>query len=202
MLIAAPRPRRAAQRDAADRARGGGRPADLAGGAGRARGPPAPGHRDRPGGGRQVPAAARAHRRARESSSRRRRCGAGSARPTAPGIAYWAFAEVLRGEFGMLDNDAARGRLGEAARRGRGALAPSCGEPASGRPSATPPLLGVPLGIEPPTSDAAAEAEDPQRMRETLFSAARGADRGDDAAHARWCWRSRTSTGPTRECST
>jgi len=93
----------------------------------------------------------------------------GQCPPYGAGIAYWAFAEVLREEFGLLDTDppdVAWEKLSSAVEE----LMAEIGEPDSGVRNAA--LLAAPLGIEPP-EDAPQPDEDPQRMREAMFSAAR-----------------------------
>ena len=93
----------------------------------------------------------------------------GQCPPYGAGIAYWAFAEVLREEFGLRDTDspeAAWEKLSSAV----AALMSEIGEAEAGERSAA--LLAMPLGIEPP-GDAPQPDPDPQRMREAMFSAAR-----------------------------
>jgi class 3 adenylate cyclase/tetratricopeptide (TPR) repeat protein len=88
------------------------------------------------------------------------------------GLAYWALAEIVRGTFEIVDTDDS-----EAAWRklhgGIEELVDSAGidEP----PERLAAALGRPLGIEPPQGAApeSAEHDDPQQMRERLFSAVR-----------------------------
>ena len=63
-------------------------------------------------------------------------------------------------------------------------------------------VIGRLLGIEAPAEASQLEGEDPQRMRESFFSAVRSVIEGDGAPPARSCSCSRTSTGPTTGCST
>jgi tetratricopeptide (TPR) repeat protein len=94
----------------------------------------------------------------------------GQCPPYGSGIAYWALAEVLRSEFDIVDKDppeAAWDKL----RHGVEALMRETGDPDSGERNAA--LIARPLGIEPPEEAPAADGEDPQRMREALFSAIR-----------------------------
>ncbi len=88
------------------------------------------------------------------------------------GLAYWALAEIVRGTFQIVDTDDA----GVAWRKLHGGIedlvAGSETEEPPGRLAAA---LGRPLGIEPPGGSGldGGEAEDPQQMRERLFSAVR-----------------------------
>jgi class 3 adenylate cyclase/tetratricopeptide (TPR) repeat protein len=93
----------------------------------------------------------------------------GQCPPYGAGIAYWAFAEVLREEFGLLDADSpevAWEKLSSAVAD----LMAELGDPDSGERNAA--LLAMPLGIEAPP-EAPQPDDDPQRMREAMFSAAR-----------------------------
>jgi class 3 adenylate cyclase len=88
------------------------------------------------------------------------------------GLAYWALGEIVRGTFEIVDTD----DTGAAWRKLHGGieeLVVAAGvEEAPERLAAA---LGRPLGIEPPQGAApeSAEHEDPQQMRERLFSAVR-----------------------------
>jgi class 3 adenylate cyclase/predicted ATPase len=99
----------------------------------------------------------------------------GQCPPYGAGIAYWALAEVLRDEFELLDTDTPA-TAWEKLRAGVQALMDEVGEPDAGERNAA--LLAVPLGIETPEESQPADADDPQRMREALFSAARGVVEG------------------------
>jgi class 3 adenylate cyclase/tetratricopeptide (TPR) repeat protein len=89
------------------------------------------------------------------------------------GIAYWALGEVIRGQFEIVDTDepdAAWAKL----RRGIEDLVSDAEteEP----PERLAALIARPLGIEPPhdlTSTQSFETEDPQQMRDRMFSAVR-----------------------------
>ncbi len=87
------------------------------------------------------------------------------------GLAYWALAEVIRGQFEIVDtddSDVAWSKL----RRGIVHLVSEAetGEP----PERIAAIIARPLGIETPDEVAAAtEADDPQQMRDRLFSAIR-----------------------------
>ncbi len=93
----------------------------------------------------------------------------GQCPPYGSGIAFWALAEVLRGEFEILDTDPPE-TAWDKLRSGVESLMREAGDPDSGERNAA--LIARPLGIEPPEPPAA-EADDPQRMREALFSAIR-----------------------------
>jgi class 3 adenylate cyclase/tetratricopeptide (TPR) repeat protein/ribosomal protein L40E len=99
----------------------------------------------------------------------------GQCPPYGAGIAYWALVEVLREEFELLDTDTPA-TAWEKLRSGVQALMDEVGEPDAGERNAA--LLAVPLGIETPEESQPADADDPQRMREALFSAARGVTEG------------------------
>jgi class 3 adenylate cyclase len=99
----------------------------------------------------------------------------GQCPPYGTGIAYWALVEVLREEFELLDTDAPA-TAWEKLRTGVEVLMDEAGEPDAGERNAA--LLAVPLGIETPEEAKPADADDPQRMREALFSAARAVIEG------------------------
>jgi class 3 adenylate cyclase/tetratricopeptide (TPR) repeat protein len=88
------------------------------------------------------------------------------------GLAYWALGEVVRGTFEIADTDDASSAWGKL-NRGIAALvaASDTDEPAERVAAA----LGRPLGIEPPGRNGVetSEHEDPQQMRDRLFSATR-----------------------------
>ncbi len=86
------------------------------------------------------------------------------------GLAYWALGEIVRGTFEIVDTD----DTGAAWRKLSGGVeelvaGSETEEPAERLAAA----LGRPLGIERPGEPSAAEVEDPQQMRERLFSAVR-----------------------------
>src|SRR3954470_16697334 len=106
----------------------------------------------------------------------------GQCPPYGSGIAYWALAEVLNDEFEIRDTDtpdAAWEKLRSAVIQ----LMTELGDESAGERNAA--LLAIPLGLEPPEERDARvprsgatrveEVDDPQRMREALFSAARAA---------------------------
>ena len=95
----------------------------------------------------------------------------GQCPPYGAGIAYWALAEVLNDEFEIRDTDAPEAAW-EKLRAGVTELMRELGDEASGERNAA--LLAIPLGLEPPEELQPSE-DDPQRMREALFSAARAA---------------------------
>jgi class 3 adenylate cyclase/tetratricopeptide (TPR) repeat protein/ribosomal protein L40E len=94
----------------------------------------------------------------------------GQCPPYGAGVAYWALAEVLREEFEIIDTDTPEAAW-EKLRTGVTALMEELGEPESGDRNAA--LLAMPLGVDPPEELGPADSEDPQRMREALFSATR-----------------------------
>jgi class 3 adenylate cyclase/tetratricopeptide (TPR) repeat protein len=85
------------------------------------------------------------------------------------GISYLALVEVLREEFELIDTDTPEAAWGKL-RAGVQTLMEELDEPESGERNAA--LLAIPLGIDPP-EELAPSDDDPQRMREALFSAAR-----------------------------
>ena len=95
----------------------------------------------------------------------------GQCPPYGAGIAYWALAEVLNDEFEIRDTDAPEAAW-EKLRAGVTELMRELGDEAAGERNAA--LLAIPLGLEPPEELQPSE-DDPQRMREALFSAARAA---------------------------
>jgi len=96
----------------------------------------------------------------------------GQCPPYGAGLAYWALAEILREEFGLLDSDSPQVAW-QKLRSGIEALGGNSTEPGAVERNAA--LLAMPLGIEPPNAEPQPDADDPQRMREALFSAARAA---------------------------
>src|SRR5829696_7445441 len=95
----------------------------------------------------------------------------GQCPPYGSGIAYWALAEVLNDEFEIRDTDAPDAAW-EKLRFGVTELMRELGDEGAGERNAA--LLAIPLGLEPP-EELQQHEEDPQRMREALFSAARAA---------------------------
>jgi adenylate cyclase len=89
--------------------------------------------------------------------------------PPYAGVSYLALVEILREEFELMDIDSPEAAW-EKLRSGVQTLMDELGEPEAGERNAA--LLALPLGIEPPEGKAPTE-EDPQRMREAMFSAAR-----------------------------
>jgi class 3 adenylate cyclase/tetratricopeptide (TPR) repeat protein len=98
----------------------------------------------------------------------------GQCPPYGAGIAYWALAEVLNDEFEIRDTDAPDAAW-EKLRSGVTKLMTELGDESAGERNAA--LLAIPLGLEPPEELQQSE-QDPQRMREALFSAARAAVEG------------------------
>src|SRR3954454_8431246 len=95
----------------------------------------------------------------------------GQCPPYGAGIAYWALAEVLNDEFEIRDTDPPE-TAWQKLRTGVIEMMKELGDEAAGERNAA--LLAIPLGLEPP-KDLQHSEEDPQRMREALFSAARAA---------------------------
>ncbi len=87
------------------------------------------------------------------------------------GLAYWALGEIVRGTFEIVDTDDSSA----AWRKLRGGVEQLvAGTESEETPERLARALGRPLGIEPPTNGATdGELEDPQQMRERLFSAVR-----------------------------
>jgi class 3 adenylate cyclase/predicted ATPase len=88
------------------------------------------------------------------------------------GLAYWALGEVVRGTFDIVDTD----DVATAWRKlNRGIAELVALSDTEEPPERIATALGRPLGIDPPPKDGAdsAEHEDPQQMRDRLFSAVR-----------------------------
>jgi class 3 adenylate cyclase/tetratricopeptide (TPR) repeat protein len=98
----------------------------------------------------------------------------GQCPPYGAGIAYWALAEVLEEEFEIREDDAPEAAW-EKLRSGVTHLMSELGDESAGERNAA--LLAIPLGLEPP-GDLRPSEDDPQRMREALFSAARAVVEG------------------------
>ncbi len=92
--------------------------------------------------------------------------------PYGSGIVYWALAEVIRAEAGIVDGDTAE-EAWEKLLAVTGNLMVYAGhdqaEPAERRAA----TIGKLLGIEAPLESAQTDGDDPQRMREAFFSAVR-----------------------------
>ncbi len=94
----------------------------------------------------------------------------GQCPPYGSGIAYWALGEVLRHEFEIPDTGDPK-EAWEKLRSGVEELSSETDEPGAATRNAA--LIARPLGIEPPGDVPGAEGEDPQRVREAIFSAIR-----------------------------
>jgi class 3 adenylate cyclase/tetratricopeptide (TPR) repeat protein len=99
------------------------------------------------------------------------------------GLAYWALGEVIRGQFEIVDTDGSEAAW-KKLRRGVESVVSSAttDEP----PERVAALIARPLGIEVPADRLAAlglDAEDPQGMRDRIFSAVRSLI---EAASRRW----------------
>ena len=88
----------------------------------------------------------------------------------APGISYWALAEVIRGEFEITRDEAADSAWEKLLGGIRERISDD-GE--SEPPERIAAAIALILGIDPPEGAAAIDGEDPQRMRETIFSSVR-----------------------------
>ncbi len=93
----------------------------------------------------------------------------GECPPFGSGISYWALAEVLRSQFGVAADEPADSAW-EKLRGGVGQLLADEVSAEEAERIIAP--IGVVLGLES-TEASGGEAEDPQRMRETLFSSIR-----------------------------
>ena len=87
------------------------------------------------------------------------------------GVSYLALVEVLREEFELLDTDTPEAAWQRLLGGIESLLADQGDDPGAAERNAA--LLAVPLGIEPPEGKVPQDADDPQRMREALFSAVR-----------------------------
>ena len=94
----------------------------------------------------------------------------GECPPFGSGISYWALAEVLRAQFGIAGDEPADSAWEKLRSSVRALLGEDSGNEEAERIAAT---IAVVLGLEAPEGSGAADAEDPQRMRETLFSSIR-----------------------------
>ncbi len=91
--------------------------------------------------------------------------------PYGSGIVYWALAEVIRAEAGILDGDSTEEAWAKllAAVDSLMKVSGELAEPPERRAA----VIGRLLGIEAPLDISQSESEDPQRMREVFFSAVR-----------------------------
>ena len=118
--------------------------------------------------------------------------------PYGSGIVFWALGEVLRAECAIVDSDSAEEAWRKLSTYVAGLFGDGDALNEPGEREAA--LIGRLLGIEVPPELVPSE-RDPERLREAFFSALGWGWRRWPAG-ARWCWRSRTSTGPTTACST
>ena len=86
------------------------------------------------------------------------------------GLAYWALGEIVRGTFEIVDTDDAETAWRKLSRGIEELVASADTEEPPERLTAA---LGRPLAIDPPGAGPDAESEDPQQMRDRLFSAVR-----------------------------
>ena len=100
------------------------------------------------------------------------------------GLAYWALGEIIRGQFEIVDTDDSQLAW---AKLLHGIEAVSTKLETDEPPERLAATIARPLGIEPPADLAIAtglhDAEDPQQMRDRLFSAVRSLV---EAASKRW----------------
>jgi len=92
--------------------------------------------------------------------------------PYGSGIVYWALGEVIRDEAGIVDSDdsdIAWSKLSSTIRDLLGSDDGQHGESSDRRAA----LIGRLLGVDAPDEAAPPDTEDPQRMRESFFSAVR-----------------------------
>jgi class 3 adenylate cyclase len=94
----------------------------------------------------------------------------GECLPYGSGIAYWALGEVIRTEFGIEVEDSSESAWGKISEGMAARLNGERGGEAAERNAA---LIARMLGIDPPDGAPPLESDDPQRMREALFSAIR-----------------------------
>src|SRR5439155_2308912 len=92
--------------------------------------------------------------------------------PYGSGVVYWALGEIVRAEATIVDTDSAETAWRKLCRYVEDLRDEPADEPGaqSQRMAA---LIGRLLGIESPPEATQAEAQDPQRMRDAFFSAAR-----------------------------
>jgi class 3 adenylate cyclase/tetratricopeptide (TPR) repeat protein len=99
------------------------------------------------------------------------------------GLAYWALGEIIRGQFEIVDTDDSGVAWSKLVRGVEAVVSDQESDEPPGRLAAT---IARPLGIEPPDDVAATavhDADDPQQMRDRLFSAVRSLI---EAASRRW----------------
>jgi len=97
--------------------------------------------------------------------------------PYGSGIVYWALGEVIRAEAGIVDGDSAEQAWDKLLGTVEGLVTFSSSEqaePAERRAA----VVGRLLGIDAPVEASQLEGEDPQRMRESFFSAVRSVIEG------------------------
>ena len=138
-----------------------------------ARGAAPPGHRasGRRASARPVSCASSARRSA--SALNRPRCASAHCPAYGSGLAYWALAEVVRGEFEIVDTDDSELAWSKLLRGTEMALSKADTDETPERVAAT---LARPLGIEPPSEvvdDSVLDGDGPEQVRGRLFSAVR-----------------------------
>ncbi len=93
--------------------------------------------------------------------------------PYGSGVVYWALSEVIRAEAGILDSDGSDAAWTKLSTKIEDLLGPE-GEESARRAA----LIGRLLGVEVPDGLAPVDSDDPQRMRESFFSAVRSSIEG------------------------
>jgi class 3 adenylate cyclase/tetratricopeptide (TPR) repeat protein len=94
--------------------------------------------------------------------------------PYGAGIVYWALGEVLRAECGIVDSDSSEEAWQKLSSYVEEALA-DAGETVTEPPERKAALIGRSLGLEVPPELASIDSEDPERARDSFFSALRSA---------------------------
>ncbi len=89
------------------------------------------------------------------------------------GLAYWALGEIVRDQFGIADTDESEVAFGRLRAGFEKLLGDHCAEGEEDSPDRLAATLARPLGIEVPEAFETADADDPQQVRASLFSAVR-----------------------------
>jgi class 3 adenylate cyclase/tetratricopeptide (TPR) repeat protein len=92
--------------------------------------------------------------------------------PYGSGIVYWALGEVIRTESGIVDADSSEDAWRKLSSYVEALLA-AADDPAAEPPERKAALIGRSLGLETPPELEPTVAEDPERVRESFFSALR-----------------------------
>jgi class 3 adenylate cyclase/predicted ATPase len=97
--------------------------------------------------------------------------------PYGSGIVYWALGEVIRAESGIVDGDSGEQAWEKLLQAVEGLVTFASSEQAE-PPERRAAVIGRLLGIDAPVDVNQPEGEDPQRMRESFFSAVRSVIEG------------------------